>query len=70
MRRALKALRATAGLSQLDVAEQMGIPEKRYWRIENGYDEPKDDAERRKLARALRVEEAALPFIALEARAS
>lgn len=65
MRRALKALRATAGLSQLAVSERMGIPEKAYWRIENGYDDP-TDSERAKLAKALKVDDAALPFIALE----
>lgn len=65
VRRALKSLRANAGLSQLDVAERLGIPEKRYWRIENGYDEPDDEAFLNRLAKTLRVERAALPFDAL-----
>jgi transcriptional regulator with XRE-family HTH domain len=70
VRRTLKSFRATVGLSQLAVAERMGIPEKRYWRIENGYEEP-SDSERGKLAKALKVDDAALPFAAhVEAQAS
>ena len=68
VRRGLKALRATVGLSQLAVAERMGIPEKRYWRIENGYDDP-SDAERARLAKTLKVDESALPW-QQEAKAS
>jgi len=61
VRRALKALRATAGLSQLAVAERLGITEKRYWRIENGYDVP-TDSECTRLAKVLSVSEDALPW--------
>lgn len=59
-RRILKALRATAGLSQLAVAERLGIPEKRYWRIENGYDDIPSDL-RAPLARLLKVPDEGLP---------
>lgn len=68
-RRALRSLRATVGLSQLAVSELLGIPEKRYWRIENGYEDP-SESERRKLAKALKVNDADLPFETVEARAS
>lgn len=56
IRRSLKALRATVGLSQLAVAEKLGIPEKRYWRIENGYDKLPSDL-RPRLAGLLKVTE-------------
>lgn len=70
MRRGLRALRATVGLSQLAVSEQLGIPEKRYWRIENGYEQP-SPSERARLAKALRVDESALGFeVATERAAS
>lgn len=68
-KRALKSLRATVGLSQLAVSEQIGITERHYWRIENGYDDP-TDRERARLAKVLKVDESTLPFEALEARAS
>lgn len=61
IRRALKSLRATVGLSQLAVAERMGIPEKAYWRIENGYDDP-TSLEITKLAKVLKVAANALPW--------
>lgn len=61
IRRALKASRATVGLSQLAVAKKLGIPERRYWQIENGYEDP-SDIERVKLAKLLKVEEATLPW--------
>ena len=69
VRRSLKALRASAGLSQLDVAERIGVPEKRYWRIENGYDDPKP-GEVAKLAKTLKVAEDTLPFPAAMEQAS
>lgn len=39
----LKVLRAEKGLSQLDTSIKAGIKEYRYWRIENGYEQPTDD---------------------------
>ena len=56
IRRTLKSLRATVGLSQLAVAERIGIPEKAYWRIENGYDDP-TPKEIDRLTKALKVAE-------------
>lgn len=64
VRRSLRALRATVGLSQLAVSERLGITEKAYWRIENGYDDPASDLIP-KLAKLLKVQEAALPWPAL-----
>ena len=57
----LRVLRAEYKISQLDLALKVGLSRDRYWRIENGYDDP-SDSELRKLAKALRVEEAALGF--------
>ena len=68
-RRTLKSLRSTVGLSQLAVAERMGMPEKRYWRIENGYDLP-DDKTISKLARVLKVATEALPWPSVMEKAS
>lgn len=65
VRRQLKALRAVVGLSQRGIAATTGISESRYWRIENGYDDP-TDRERSKLAKTLKVVEADLPFTVLE----
>lgn len=70
VRRALRTLRATVGLSQLAVSEQLGIPEKRYWRIENGYERLSDQALRAKLARVLNVQASELPAEHEEAKAS
>lgn len=66
-RNRLKVLRAECEISQMDLALTVGLSRDRYWRIENGYDDP-SESERRKLATALRVEEAALGF-ALRVRA-
>ena len=60
-RNRLKVLRAECEISQLDLALKVGLSRDRYWRIENGYDDPRHE-ELRKLAKALRVEEAALGF--------
>ena len=60
-RNRLKVLRAECEISQLDLALKVGLSRDRYWRIENGYDDP-SESELRKLAKALRVEEAALGF--------
>lgn len=38
--RADKRAKAGKGWSQLDVAHRANMPPGRYWRIENGYDEP------------------------------
>lgn len=59
--RAMKSLRAAVGLSQLAVAGALEISERRYWRIENGYDEP-TDVEKRHLAKLLKTSVSALPF--------
>lgn len=54
----LKVLRAEhGGQSQLDVSRASGIKEYRYWRIENGYEEPTPE-ERATLAQLFGVEEA------------
>jgi len=52
----LKVLRASANLSQLDTAIEAGIPQHRYWLIENGYREPTPD-ERSTLAKIFKVAE-------------
>jgi transcriptional regulator with XRE-family HTH domain len=69
VRRGLRSLRATVALSQMAVAERVGIPEKRYWRIENGYDDP-SESEIVALAKVLKVDTDSLPFPQDEARAS
>lgn len=69
VRRTLRARRAAVDLSQLAVAERLGIPEKRYWRIENGYDLP-NDRECVDLAKLLKVDVSELPWQAVEAKAS
>jgi transcriptional regulator with XRE-family HTH domain len=69
VRRGLRSLRATVALSQMAVAERLGIPEKRYWRIENGYDDP-SESEIVALAKVLKVDADSLPFPQDEARAS
>ena len=48
-------------VTQEYIARQAGMKPTRYWRIENGY-EPPTDTERARLARVLRVDEAALGF--------
>lgn len=52
----LKVLRAEKGTSQLDTAIAIRIGRDRYWRIENGYQEPTDQ-ERASLARYFGVGE-------------
>lgn len=46
----LRVLRAEFDLSQMDVADALGCGHNRYWRIENGYQEPGSD-ELKKLAK-------------------
>jgi transcriptional regulator with XRE-family HTH domain len=41
--RRLRVLRAGRNISQLDTALKVGIAERRYWEIENGYRTPTDD---------------------------
>lgn len=65
----LRVLRAERDVTQMDLALKVGLPQSRYWRIENGYDQP-TDAERARLAKALHVQEAELGFGELAARAS
>lgn len=60
IRRRYKALRASTELTQLEIQALARLTKGRYWRIENGYDFP-TDAERRALARALKVEPSELP---------
>ena len=57
----LRVLRAENDLTQIETARRAKMPETRYWRIENGYDEPSDD-DRRALAKVLRVTESELGF--------
>lgn len=61
VRRRFKALRANAGLSQREIAAQTRISDSRYWRIENGYEQP-TDAEQARLAKALKVDVSELGF--------
>jgi transcriptional regulator with XRE-family HTH domain len=66
----LRVLRAEVDVTQMDLAIKAGISLSRYWRIESGYEQP-TDAERARLAKALRVERSALGFDpATEVRAS
>ena len=53
--RRLRVLRASAQITQRDIAAKTGIPLSRYWEIENGYREP-DGREIGKIARALKVQ--------------
>lgn len=57
----LKVLRAERDITQMDLALKIDMSRDRYWRIENGYEEP-TDAERVQLAKALKVAEADLGF--------
>lgn len=50
----LRVLRAEHRKSQLDTSRAARIKEYRYWRIENGYEEPSEE-EQRALARVFRV---------------
>jgi len=68
-RNRLRVLRAEREVTQIEVARRTGIQMTRYWRIEKGYDAP-TDAERARLAKALRVDESELGFSAEAARAS
>lgn len=54
-RNRLKVLRAEREITQMDLALKVGLSRDRYWRIENGYEEPTDD-ERARLSKALRAE--------------
>lgn len=60
-RRRLKSLRASVSVSQRAMSARTGISESRYWRIENGYDQPTFE-ECEALAKVLRVETSALGF--------
>lgn len=53
-RNRLKVLRAEHGITQMDLAQELGIGRDRYWRIENGYETPTDQ-ELARLAKVLRV---------------
>lgn len=55
----LRVLRAERGVTQIDLALKAGLSLSRYWRIENGYEQP-TDTERARLAKALRVDDVAL----------
>lgn len=61
IRQQLRLLRTRLGKSQIDVETDAGLPRGKYWRIENGYDEP-TDTERARLAKALRVSADELGF--------
>lgn len=49
----LRVQRAERRITQIDTALKANIPHSRYWRIENGYDEP-TEPERKRLARVLK----------------
>lgn len=55
-------MRATAGLTQIQVAVLTGIPISRYIQIEHGIESP-NDTERQRLARTLHVEIGQIPSI-------
>lgn len=55
----LRVLRAKYRVSQMKAAAYLGVGHNRYWRIENGFQEPTPD-EREKLAKLLRTTEAEL----------
>lgn len=57
----LKVLRAECQITQMDLALKVGLSKDRYWRIENGYEQP-TDTERARLAKVLRVDVEALGF--------
>lgn len=59
LRRRLRTLRVGLDLSQIDTAQRANLSESRYWRIENGYDEPTPD-ERDAIAKALKTSSAEL----------
>ena len=51
----LRVQRAERRITQIDTALKAAIPQSRYWRIENGYDEA-TEAERKRLARVLKTD--------------
>lgn len=53
----------------MDLALKAGLSRDRYWRIENGYEQPSAD-ERARLAKSLRVSDEGLGFPIIEAKAS
>ena len=69
LRNRLKVLRAEHAVTQIDLSRKVGISRDRYWYIENGYKAP-TETERRRLAKALRVEESALGFDQVMERAA
>jgi DNA-binding XRE family transcriptional regulator len=50
----LRVLRAERDVTQMDLAQQAAISHNRYWRIENGYEQPTAD-ECKSLAKVLKV---------------
>lgn len=58
-RNRLKVLRASyhdgRGITQMDLAPKAGLSRDRYWRIENGYEQP-TETELARLAKALKVD--------------
>lgn len=51
----LKVLRAEHRITQMDLAQRLGMGRDRYWRIENGYETPTSD-EAARMAKAFRVQ--------------
>lgn len=64
----LRVIRAERDLTQMDTALKAHIPVGRYWRIENGYQDPTED-EIAALARVLRASTVEM-FPSLERKAS
>lgn len=60
VRRRFRRLRTDADKSQVDVELDADLPRGKYWRIENGVDEPTDD-ELPKLALALKTKVTDIP---------
>jgi len=52
----LRVFRAEYGITQIALAVKVGLSQTRYWRIENGYDQPTPE-ERAKLAKVLQTTE-------------
>jgi transcriptional regulator with XRE-family HTH domain len=65
----LRVLRAEREVTQMDLALKAGLSQSRYWRIENGYEQP-TTTERAKLAKALRVEDVEELGFAVQVKAS
>jgi transcriptional regulator with XRE-family HTH domain len=62
VKRRFRRLRLDVEKSQVDIELEADLPRGKYWRIENGVDEPSSE-ERIHLARALKVDITAIPLL-------